>query len=655
MKRFGTALVSTALLTSSLTAMSTVSLAAFPEPTLSPASRAAITDAVSRNVKRLGAKGLVANSATQAISNYMAFLAIDPISNADIFKATLSDLLSSSTQFVICPDITDWACLEKAPVLTPGSAARVENPALKLGDPVQAGASLDLEYFFTARWNSSDPEHDPKIAAIPRVLAPTFADRILRDGRSSMDFAVYGIDDLAGSMKPVYDAIQSIDSQGSKIRAVIDQQEGAGANSFLRRYDASIVNGSVSITTPPSLLFSYVLPAGGDASHWILGRPDWMNQLMGASLLPIAPPTPPKDNSALDAQWFMNAPRRGADTMQNATAAVRVAFQYDGSEALIRLLNRTATQDSEARARLEFPSQGIMHNKFAILGGDSVWTGTTNIAQTCMGDEQNANMAVYIHNAAIAATFKKEFEEMWTFDPSLHATDGKGQYVNAQGGKELPVGHFHSKKTVNTPRYFVFDDKTEVSVHFSPTDDGEHRAILPMLLSAKQGDLIKVSMFGGGGLEYVRAFQLAASRGAKIQISLDSVTGSNGGGWIRDPKANLLDGKNPYDPSGASSANIEVRLSGWRGLNHHKTGVLLRNLGGGKYRAEEIILGSQNWSGEGNDTNDENMIAIRNRFQDVPAAAAFAKEFDEHIWKASTRRAADASSDPALVAANPGP
>ncbi|MGZ5280461.1 MAG: phospholipase D-like domain-containing protein, partial [Pseudobdellovibrionaceae bacterium] len=203
--------------------------------------------------------------------------------------------------------------------------------------------------------------------------------------------------------------------------------------------------------------------------------------------------------------------------------------------------------------------------------------------------------------------------------------------TNTRLKKDIPsliTGRFHKQKRPNTKRYFQFSDGHELRLHFSPTDDGEHRAILPMLWTAKAGDTIRISMFGSGGVEGVRALQAAAARGVKIQIVLDNVTGSGLYSWIKDSEGNFME-ENPYAPGNQQvQDNIKVRLNNWPGLNHQKTATLTRANG----RVETLIVGSQNWSLSGNDTNDENMVTIRHKTQSVKAGEAFNENFDKFMY-----------------------
>lgn len=75
-----------------------------------------------------------------------------------------------------------------------------------------------------------------------------------------------------------------------------------------------------------------------------------------------------------------------------------------------------------------------------------------------------------------------------------------------------------------------------------------------------------------------------------------------------------------------------MKLSTWAGKNHYKVGSLTRRHAQGEMIAEEIILGSQNWSSGGNDFNDENLVSIQNVRSGVPAAKQFNDEFDRRLW-----------------------
>jgi hypothetical protein len=243
-----------------------------------------------------------------------------------------------------------------------------------------------------------------------------------------------------------------------------------------------------------------------------------------------------------------------------------------------------------------------------------------------LGEEVNANVALEIENDLIGSAFLTEFEEM--FEPSMEVS-GSSRQARSPRDQKFRVGRFHLNKTPNTPRYFRFKDGTEVRLHFSPTDDGEHRVLLPMIHSLKEGDLLRISMFGGAGLELVRAMQFAAARGAEIRIVMDRKLGEQTSSWLRSPLGNLLE-QNPY----GSKGRIRVRRSQWAGQNHHKTASLTRREGE-VYRPEILVVGSQNWSASGNDLNDENLLTIRHRKRALLEAQSFNDYFDQDLWRTS--------------------
>ena len=472
-------------------------------------------------------------------------------------------LFIASTQFLDCSSMIDWECLEKTPAFKPTADFRIEKS--DLSSPVHAGESLDMDVYFTEAWDKS-----------PRAgVADRFAEKIKADADKSLSLAMYGIDDIEGSMSGVYQSILDRAKSETKVRAVVD------------------VMGVERSQSP--WVFSYV------------NRPEYADKyIFGNSKNPETP-----DN-------------------------MHVTFQYDGTPHFLREMNAGISSEEEARARVEWSFPKIMHNKFAVLensnGDKSVWTGTANISKNCMGLEANANMSVYIRNNSIAEAFLDQFNLMFEFDKGLAV---KSKLVTNPGENEPSLaGRFHRSKYPVSKRLFTFNDGTKVRVHFAPTDDAEHRVILPMLLSAKEGDEIRISMFGGTGYEIVRAMQYAAAKGANVRIAFDRRLGHGLTSWIRDAILNV-NMPNPYIGkvgSDVTPGKISYRVSTWTGKNHYKAGTLTRKRADGSMHAEQIIVGSQNWSSGGNDYNDENLISIQNLETDVKAAEMFNHEFDTRLW-----------------------
>lgn len=476
-------------------------------------------------------------------------------------------LFISSTQFLDCASMVDWECLEKSPEIKPTSEFRLERS--DFSSPVRAGEFLDMDVYFTAGWDGS-----PKAG-----LADRFAEKINSDADKKLFLAMYGIDDIAGSMSSVYKAIiDRANSPQTEVKAVVD-----------------------------------VMGVERGGGPWIFNYPT-EEEINQQNIFSIS---------------------KNLETPEG----MHLTFQYSGTANFLREMNQGIKTQKAARARIEWPFARIMHNKFAVMenknGEKSVWTGTANISKNCMGVEANANMAIYIRNNLIADAFTEQFNLMFSFDESIKV---KSKIVISESETQpISVGRFHRAKFPINKRFFTFEDGTKVRVHFAPTDDAEHRVIIPMLLSASSGDEIRISMFGGTGFEIVRAMQYAAARGANVKIAFDRRLGHGLTSWIRDAVLNV-NMPNPYiGKTGytGSPGKISYRVSTWTGKNHYKAGTLSRKLQDGSYRAEQIIVGSQNWSSGGNDYNDENLVSIQNLNQDVESAAMFNHEFDTRLWPKS--------------------
>jgi phosphatidylserine/phosphatidylglycerophosphate/cardiolipin synthase-like enzyme len=66
------------------------------------------------------------------------------------------------------------------------------------------------------------------------------------------------------------------------------------------------------------------------------------------------------------------------------------------------------------RAGIEVKDDGrsaLMHNKFIIFDGQTVWTGSTNLTQN--GNFRNNNNVIVIRSTKVAEMFEREFSEMW--------------------------------------------------------------------------------------------------------------------------------------------------------------------------------------------------------------------------------------------------
>ncbi len=95
--------------------------------------------------------------------------------------------------------------------------------------------------------------------------------------------------------------------------------------------------------------------------------------------------------------------------------AVRIAYNADHDERVFPPPPRTKPELIEA---LPFPTRGIpgipdlMHHKYVVRDGESVWTGSTNWTTDSWTLQEN--VIVLMHAPAVAAEYARNFDELWT-------------------------------------------------------------------------------------------------------------------------------------------------------------------------------------------------------------------------------------------------
>ena len=93
---------------------------------------------------------------------------------------------------------------------------------------------------------------------------------------------------------------------------------------------------------------------------------------------------------------------------------VRVAYNADHDERLFPPPPRTEPELIEA---LPFDTRGVpgipdlMHHKYVVRDGDSVWTGSTNWTTDSWTIQEN--VVIVAHAAELAAEFAQNFDELW--------------------------------------------------------------------------------------------------------------------------------------------------------------------------------------------------------------------------------------------------
>jgi len=203
--------------------------------------------------------------------------------------------------------------------------------------------------------------------------------------------------------------------------------------------------------------------------------------------------------------------------------------------------------------------EGLMHNKFAIIDRQEVWTGSMNYSVN--EAYRNNNNLIRIRSPQLAENYTTEFEEM---------------FVDDQFGPGSPA---------NTPNPTLKIGETHLQSCFSP-DDGCTAQLLKVIQNARQSIYFLAYSFTSADLAdaLIERFQ----QGLKIEGVMErSQVESNSG--------------TQYDRF--RSAGLNVRLDANPNQMHDKVMII---------DSQIVVTGSFNFTYSAEKYNDENLLVIDN-------------------------------------------
>lgn len=219
----------------------------------------------------------------------------------------------------------------------------------------------------------------------------------------------------------------------------------------------------------------------------------------------------------------------------------------------------------------------LMHNKFVIIDGRSVWTGSMNL--TLNGAARHNNNLLELRSAEAARRYQAEFDEMFA----------QGQFgPRSPRGETAPIDAGTGRLAV----YFGPED--ELAVALLGALAGARERIRFMAFSFTLDDL--------GAMLLQRANAGAQVQGIFERVGSESVWSELGPLYC---------------------AGLDVRQDGNPYLLHHKVFII---------DDDTVVTGSANFSAAGTESNDENMLII----EDAALAAAYAAEFGRR-WEEAGR------------------
>ncbi len=211
-------------------------------------------------------------------------------------------------------------------------------------------------------------------------------------------------------------------------------------------------------------------------------------------------------------------------------------------------------------------SSKLMHNKFCVIDGRVVWTGSFNPTEN--GDKKNNNNAIVLYSSLIAQNYKDEFDEMW-----------QGVFG---GGSEVknPVVLLNNKRVEN---YFCPEDFCEERVRREIRN--ANRSVYFMTFSFTSEKVADEILF-------------------KENIDIKGIFEARNSGGLGSQ----------YERMRGFGLDVVKDKNRW--AMHHKVFIIDN---------ETVVTGSYNPTGSGNKRNDENIIIIK----DKKIAEKYLQEFEK--------------------------
>ena len=229
-------------------------------------------------------------------------------------------------------------------------------------------------------------------------------------------------------------------------------------------------------------------------------------------------------------------------------------------------------QDAGIEVRSDTRS-ALMHNKFWIFDGQIVWTGSTNITENGIFDQDNNT--VVIQSPELAAIYEREFQEMW---------DGK----------------FGPSSPSTLDQQIAMVNGSRIVVVFTSEDPALENAIIPIVKSATKSVRFLTFSFTDFPLAD------AMSQRWKAGVDVAGVFEKFGSETEASELRTLM------------CRSVPVKQDGNSGFLHHKLIVVDERI---------VITGSMNYSTNAEENNDENVIIIDN----AEIARLYLQEF-ERVW-----------------------
>jgi phosphatidylserine/phosphatidylglycerophosphate/cardiolipin synthase-like enzyme len=236
---------------------------------------------------------------------------------------------------------------------------------------------------------------------------------------------------------------------------------------------------------------------------------------------------------------------------------------------------------SPIRVIVEGRKSGLLHNKFFVADGKRVWTGSTNLTESCLFF--NPNNGVWVEEPRVAANFLAKFAEQ-------------------------EQGRFGKKASVRDrlPHPVVEVGGLRIRTLFAPEEDPA-ATLVEVIDRAEQS--VDVMCFVFSSRPITEALLRAHRRGVRVRVLLDNLFASTASTarWKYVPFRELR------------QAGVACKYDDENSKLHHK--VLIAD-------GRTVVLGSYNFSDAGGQENDENVLIVDGE----AVASRYQAEFDR-LWR----------------------
>jgi phosphatidylserine/phosphatidylglycerophosphate/cardiolipin synthase-like enzyme len=301
---------------------------------------------------------------------------------------------------------------------------------------------------------------------------------------------------------------------------------------------------------------------------------------------------PEKNNKSVK----VSAPEDALISMLNsAKVSIDAAFFEVGSErvaaafiaahkrkVVVRLVSDERSRSEKAYKKIVSAGisvvcddkNGFMHNKFCVIDGKYLWTGSYNITDNCA--YRNNNNAICMASPELSAIYDEEFKEM--FERRIFQNKKESRPLSFTGNP-----------------YYVKIGNTNINAYFSPDNDVED-LIVKRIKKAKKSIYFMAFSFTSDPIGE------AMIEGFKKGVKIEGLFEKNGSESKDSEYKKFLVEK------------IPVKTDRNKHNMHHKVIIIDEEL---------VITGSYNFSKNASKRNDENILMI----EDAEIAKKYIAEF----------------------------